>query len=71
MWMHASISILSGLNGISLNRTIFIVMERAYIERGKRVTDGLVGRKVRVVGFENSVPKGLKLIIGDTAHMSI
>jgi len=48
-----------------------IVMEGVYIECGKRIIDSLIGMKARVVSFENNVPKGLKLILGDMTYISI
>jgi len=48
-----------------------IVMGGAYIDCGKRIIDSIIGMKVRVVSFENNVPKGLKLILGDMTSVVI
>jgi len=48
-----------------------IVMDGAYIDCGKRIIDSLIGVKVKVVGSEDNIPKGLKLILGDMTYVSI
>jgi len=48
-----------------------IVMDGAHIECGKRIIDSLIGMKVKVVSFENNIPRGLKLILGDLTYVSI
>ncbi len=48
-----------------------IVMEGAYIDCGKRITDSLIGREAKIIGFENNVPKGHKLVLGDMTYVSI
>ena len=48
-----------------------IVMDGAYIDCGKRIIDSLIGTKAKIVGFEDNVPKGLKLILGDMTYISI
>ena len=48
-----------------------IVMDGSYIECGKRITDSLIGTKVKVVSSENNIPRGLKLILGDMTYVSI
>ena len=42
-----------------------IIMDGAYIDCGRRITDSLIGRKVRILNHEHNVPKGHKLILGD------
>jgi len=42
-----------------------IIMEGAYIDCGRRITDSLIGRKVRILNNETSLPRDHKLIIGD------
>lgn len=48
-----------------------IVMDGAHIECGKRIIDSLIGMKARVVSSEDTVPKGLKLILGDLTYIGI
>ena len=48
-----------------------IVMDGVYIECGKRIIDSVIGTKAKVVSFENNVPRGLKLILGDMTYISI
>ena len=48
-----------------------IVMNGADIDCGKRIVDSLIGTKVKVVGSEQNIPKGLKLILGDMTYVSI
>jgi len=48
-----------------------IVMDGSYIECGKRITDSLIGMKVRVVSSENNIPRGLKLVLGDMTYVSV
>lgn len=48
-----------------------IVMEGTYIDCGKRITDSLIGRNVKVLGYENNLPKGHKLFIGDMGSITI
>ena len=48
-----------------------ILMEGAHIDCGKRIVDSLIGRNVTVIGAENSVPRGVKLVLGDMAHVQV
>mgnify|MGYP000748820379 CR=1 FL=1 len=48
-----------------------IIMEGAYIDCGKRIIDSLIGRKAKIVNYENNIPKGHKLILGDMTYVSI
>ncbi len=48
-----------------------IVMEGTYIDCGRRITDSLIGRKVKVLGYEQNLPKGHKLILGDMGYITI
>jgi NDP-sugar pyrophosphorylase family protein len=45
-----------------------IIMEGAHIDCGRRIVDSLIGRKVRILGYEQSLPKGHRLILGDLGH---
>ena len=48
-----------------------IVMNGAYIDSGKRVIDSLIGTKAKIVSADTSLPRGLKLILGDMTYVSI
>jgi len=40
-------------------------MEGTHIECGRRIIDSLIGRKVKILGYEKNIPKGHRLILGD------
>ena len=42
-----------------------IIMDGAYIDCGRRITDSLIGRKVKILNYETNLPKGQRLILGD------
>ena len=42
-----------------------IIMEGAHIDCGRRVTDSLIGRRVKILGYEQKLPKGHRLILRD------
>lgn len=48
-----------------------IVMEGTLIDCGRRITDSLVGRKVKVLDYEENLPRGIKLILGDMGYITI
>jgi len=48
-----------------------IVMEGAHIDCGKRITDSLIGRNVEILGYEQNIPKGHRLILGDMATVTL
>ena len=48
-----------------------IIMEDAYIDCGRRITDSLIGRKVKILGHEQNIPRGHKLIPGDMAKVTL
>jgi len=48
-----------------------IVMDGAEIDCGRRITDSLIGRKVTIRSYEQNVPKGYRLFLGDMAYVSI
>jgi glucose-1-phosphate thymidylyltransferase len=48
-----------------------IVMSGARIDCGKRITDSLIGRRVRILGHEQNLPKGHKLVLGDMATVTL
>ena len=48
-----------------------IIMEGAHINCGKRIVDSLIGRKVKVLGYEQDIPRGHRLILGDRATVTL
>jgi len=48
-----------------------IVMDGAHIDCGKRIVDSLIGSKANIIGYDCNLPRGLKLILGDLAYVSI
>ena len=46
-------------------------MEGAQIDCGRRIVDSLIGRKVNILGYEQNIPKGHKLILGDMATVTL
>jgi len=48
-----------------------IVMEGAYIDCGKRIINSLIGTRAKVISTEDSLPKGLKLVLGDMTYVNI
>jgi len=48
-----------------------IIMEGAYIDCGRRIIDSLIGRKVRISSSDQNLPKGHRLILGDTSTVTL
>jgi len=48
-----------------------IIMKGTYIDCGRRITDSLIGRNVEILGYEQSLPKGHRLIIGDMSKVTL
>ena len=48
-----------------------IIMENAHIDCGKRITDSLIGRNVEILAYEQNIPKGHKLILGDMTKITL
>jgi glucose-1-phosphate thymidylyltransferase len=48
-----------------------IVMDKAYIDCGKRIIDSLIGSQTKIISSEANVPKGHKLILGDMNYVSV
>ena len=46
-------------------------MEGTYIDYGRRIADSLIGRRVRILSHEHSIPKGHRLILGDMATVTL
>ena len=46
-------------------------MEGAKIDCGKRIVDSLIGRKVKILSYEQNIPKGRRLILGDMATVTL
>jgi len=40
-------------------------MEGIHIDCGRRITDSLIGRKVKILGHEQNISRGHSLILGD------
>jgi len=38
---------------------------------GRRITDSLIGRNVEILAYEQNIPKGPKLILGDMAKITL
>jgi glucose-1-phosphate thymidylyltransferase len=62
-----------GDNSTILNTEIenSIVMNGAHIDCGKRITDSLIGKNVKIVDSAKNVPKGHKLILGDQSTVTL
>jgi len=48
-----------------------IIMEGVHIDCGRRITDSIMGRNVRVQDYERVLPKGHRLILGDMAYVTL
>jgi glucose-1-phosphate thymidylyltransferase len=48
-----------------------IIMEGTYIDCGRRITDSLIGRRVKILNYENNLPKGHKVILGDQSLINL
>jgi len=48
-----------------------IIMESAHIDCGRRITDSLIGRNVKILSHEKKIPKGHRLILGDMATVTL
>jgi len=48
-----------------------IIMEGAHIDCGRRIVDSLIGRNVKILGYEQNIPKGHRLILGDMATVTL
>jgi hypothetical protein len=46
-------------------------MEGAHIDRGRRITDSLIGRNVEILGYEQNIPKGHRRILGDMTTVTL
>jgi len=46
-------------------------MEGADIDCGRRIVGSLIGRKVKILGYEQNIPRGHRLILGDMATFTI
>ena len=38
---------------------------------GRRIVDSLIGRKVKILGYEQNIPRGRRLILGDMAIVTL
>ena len=48
-----------------------IIMEGTNIDCDRRIVDSLIGRKVKILGYEQSLPRGHRLILGDMATVTL
>ena len=48
-----------------------IVMDDALIDCGKRVVDSIIGRAAKVLNSDGSIPRGHRLILGDTTYVTL
>lgn len=48
-----------------------IIMEGAHIDCGRRITDSLIGRKVKILNNEQNLPRGHRLILGDQSTVTL
>jgi len=48
-----------------------LVMEGTPIVCGRRITDSLIGRHVKILGCEQNIPKDHRLILGDMATVTL
>jgi len=48
-----------------------IIMEGAHVDCGRRIVDSLIGRNVKILGAEQNIPRGHKLILGDMATVTL
>jgi len=46
-------------------------MEGVYIDCGRRITDSLIGRKVKILNNENRLPRGHRIILGDQSTITL
>ena len=46
-------------------------MEGTYIDCGRRIVGSLIGRKVKILGYEQNLPRGHGLILGDMALVTL
>ena len=62
-----------GDNSMILNTEIenTIIMEGTYIDCGRRIVDSIIGRNVEILGYEQNIPRGHKLIIGDMSKVTL
>jgi len=48
-----------------------IIMSGALIDCGKRITDSLIGRNVKILSSEKNISRGHKLILGDMVTVTL
>jgi len=46
-------------------------MKGTTIDCGRRITDSLIERKVKILGYEQNILKGYRLILGDMATATL
>jgi len=61
-------------NNVTLKNTEVensILMDNVYADCGKRIIDSLIGANSKVTNAEQTVPRGLKLVLGDMTYVSV
>jgi len=48
-----------------------IVMDDAHIECGRRIVDSIIGRGARILSSDGNLPRGHRLILGDTTYVTL
>lgn len=48
-----------------------IIMEGAHIDCGRRIIDGFIKSKARVLSSDQNLPKGYRLILGDMSTFTL
>lgn len=48
-----------------------IIMDAATIDCGKRIVDSIIGQGAKVLNSDRNVPRGHRLILGDTTYVTI
>ena len=48
-----------------------IVMSDTSIDCGKRITDSIIGKNVEILDYERNLPRGHKLILGDSSKVTL
>jgi glucose-1-phosphate thymidylyltransferase len=66
---YTSIGDQSTIRNTEIENTI--VMRGTIIDCGRRITDSLIGRSVTILGHEQNLPKGHRLILGDMATVTL
>jgi len=66
---YTSIGDNSNITNTEIENTI--IMEGAHIDCGRRITDSLIGRRVRILSNDRNLPRGHRLILGDQSTVTL